>query len=335
MTALASNSTVPMVNDEGVDVVALAREIDDWLARDPSRTAATLAQQAGINPRGIWQLRRGKRPLCSLDWADRLTLAMDVPLNVVAPMRDDGTPDRGTTRLGKKLDRHMRCISAEDLKLAYELHWRGVPLNRIARAWQQSGRISYKSPEVASSSMWSLFKARGWLCRDRVDMVRVASTKHGRAGRAQARAYGADYAAYRREQRKRNGDLRDVRCASTNSRGEPCKRFALAGRHHCHAHDPERAAERLQHREAAWAASRARMLRWGDHSTTVEQAIAQYGRPALCRASGICTTVLGKMLAYEPEQRFKPETWAKLDAGITQLEEVSPTRTVPLHGASS
>jgi hypothetical protein len=77
------------------------------------------------------------------------------------------------------------------------------------------------------------------------------------------------------------------------------------------------------------------MLRWGDHSTTVEQAIAQYGRPALCRASGICTTVLGKMLAYEPEQRFKPETWAKLDAGITQLEEVSPTRTVPLHGASS
>ena len=321
MTALASTSPLPVLNEEGVDVVALAREIDDWLTRDPSRTAAQLAQQAGINPRGIWQLRSGKRPLCSLDWADRLTLAMDVPLNVVAPIRDDGTPDRGGTRPGKKLDAHVRCISPEDLKLAYELHWRGVPLNRIARAWQQSGRISYKSPEVASSSLWSLFKARGWLCRDRVEMVRVASTRHGRAGRAQARAYGPDYAAYRREQRKRNGDLRDVRCASTNTRGEPCKRFALADRKHCHAHDPERAAERQQHREQAWAASRARMLRWGDHAPLVHAAIAEHGRPVLCRASGICTTVLGKMLGYSDEQPIKPETWRKLESGIRSLAD--------------
>jgi hypothetical protein len=308
-----------VLNDEGVDVAVLAREIDAWLARDPSRTAATLAQQAGINPRGIWQLRNGRRPLCSLDWADRLTLAMDVPLNVVAPTRGDGTPDRGRARPGKKLDRHMRCITADDLKLAYELHWRGVPLNRIARAWQQSGRVTYKSPEVASSSMWSLFKARGWLCRDRVAMVRVASTKHGRAGRAQARAYGSGYAAYRRAQRKQNGDLRDVRCAASNKRGEPCKRWALADRTHCVAHDPVRAAERQRHREAAWAASRARMLRWGDYSRLVEAAIDEHGRPALCRASGICTSVLGRMLAYDPDQPFKPETWAKLERGIREL----------------
>jgi hypothetical protein len=319
MTALAHTHSLPVLNEEGVDVVALAREIDDWLARDPSRTAAQLAQQAGINPRGIWQLRRGKRPLCSLDWADRLTLAMDMPLNVVAPARDDGTPDRGAVRLGKKLDAHVRCISPEDLKLAYELHWRGVPLNRIARAWQQAGRVSYKSPEAASSSLYSLFKARGWLCRDRVAMVRVASTKHGRAGRAQARAYGPDYAAYRRQQRKRNGDLRDVRCASTSTRGEPCKRFALADREHCHAHDPERAAERQQAREAAWAASRARMLRWGDHAPLVHAALAEHGRPALCQASGICTTVLGRLLGYTEEQPFKPETWRKLERGIALL----------------
>jgi hypothetical protein len=323
MTALASTPSVPVLNDDGVDVAALAREIDDWLGRDASRTATRLAQHAGINPRGIWQIRNGKRPLCSLDWADRLTLAMDVPLNVVAPMRDDGTPDHGSKRLGKKLDAHMRCISSEDLRLAYELHWRGVPLNRIARAWQQSGRISYKSPEVASSSMWSLFKARGWLLRDRVEMVRVASTKHGRAGRAQARAYNADYAAYRREQRKRNGDLRDVRCQSTNTRGEPCMRFALAGSQHCHAHAPERAAERQRHRERAWAASKARMLRWSDYAPLVHAAIDEHGRPAVCRASGICTTVLGKMLAYSAEQPFKPETWRKLEQGIASLTDGS------------
>lgn len=168
--------------------------------------------------------------------------------------------------------------------------------------------------------MWSLFKARGWLCRDRIEMVRIASTKHGRAGRAQARTYGPDYSAYRREQRKRNGDLRDVRCAATNTRGEPCKRFALADRQHCHAHDPERAAERQRTREAAWAASHARMLRWGDHAPDVQRAITTHGRPALCHASGICTTVLGKMLTYQPDQRFKPETWAKLRRGITALD---------------
>ena len=153
-------TTTPSLNAEGVDPIALASEIEQWLARTGT-TAARLAEHAGIDPRGIWQLRNFKRPHVTLDWADRLTLAIDVPLAVVAPPASEESEVR-ETRLGKKLDRHMRCISAEDLKLAYELHWRGVPLNRIARAWQQSGRITYKSPEVASSSMWSLFEARCW-----------------------------------------------------------------------------------------------------------------------------------------------------------------------------
>jgi hypothetical protein len=161
--------------------------------------------------------------------------------------------------------------------------------------------------------------ARGWPRRDRIDMVRRASTKHGRAGRAQAREYGPDYAAYRRQQRKRSGYLRDVRCEATNKNGEPCKRFALAERAHCVTHDPQRAQERQRIMQAAWKASRARMLRWGDHRAAIEQAIAAHGRPALCRSSGICTTVLGKMLGYDDEQAIKPETWRKLRAGIEAL----------------
>lgn len=310
---------IPSLNDEGVDVAALAREIEAWLERDPSRTTKQLAEQAGINPRGIWQIRNHRRPLCSLDWADRLTLTMDVPLNAVAPVSEDVADPQGRKRCGKKLDRHLRCISPEDLKLAYELHWRGVPLNRIAREWQRSGRTTYTSEVAAASSMWSLFDARGWPRRDRIDMVRRASTKHGRAGRAQAREYGPDYAAYRRQQRKRAGYLRDVRCAATNVDGKPCRRFALSDRSHCVAHDPQRAAERERTMQAAWAASRARMLRWGDHRTEVEHALAEHGRPAVCRASGICTTVLGKMLRYDDDQPIKPETWTKLNAGIRSL----------------
>ena len=59
--------------------------------------------------------------------------------------------------------------------------------------------------------------------------------------------------------------------------------------------------------------------RVGDHAEQVEAAIAEHDRPSVCRASRICTTVLGKMLTYEPDQRFKPETWARLAAGIAAL----------------
>lgn len=311
--------TTIYLNSEGVDQAALAEAIEQWLARSPDNTAALLAQHAGINARGIWQLRNLKRPEVTLDWADRLTLAMDIPLSEVAPTRDDGAPDDGGARLGKHLNRHMRCITAGDLKLAYELHWRGVPLNRIARAWQRSGRVTYKSEEVASSSMWQAFKARGWLCRDRIEMVRVASTKHGRAGRAQARAYGPDYAAYRRAQRRRAGYVQDRPCASPNKSGDPCKRWALAGKQHCVAHDPERVEQRQRIMDAAWTASRARMLRWGDLRPRVDCAIVEHGRPALVRASGISSTVLGRMLRYGEEQPIKPETWTKLEQGIERL----------------
>ncbi|MCW2927892.1 MAG: hypothetical protein JWM86_1860 [Thermoleophilia bacterium] len=314
--------TARTLNAEGVDAVELASTIERWLAFDPDRTAAMLAEHAGINPRGIWQLRNHQRPACSLDWADRLTLAMDVPLNAVAPTRDvesDGATAGLGPRRGKRLGAHVNHISPDDLKLAHDLHWRGVPLRRIARAWQQSGRITYATENAAVSSLYSLFEARGWSRRDRIEMVRRVSTKHGRAGRAQARRYGPDYAAYRRTQRKRNGDLRDVRCAVSNKSGEPCKRWALAGKQHCVTHDPDRAAERARTMQAAWAASRARMLRWGDYRPAVQTAVDQHGQSALARASGVCVTVIGRMLRYDEEQPIKPETWAKLEWGITRL----------------
>lgn len=314
--------TARTLNVEGVDPTELASAIEAWLASDPDRTAAMLAEHAGINPRGIWQLRNHQRPACSLDWADRLTLAMDVPLDSVAPSRDPQYDNQSATfgpRRGKRLGAHVKHISPDDLKLAHDLHWRGVPLRRIARAWQQTGRITYATENAAISSLYSLFEARGWPRRDRIEMVRRVSTKHGRAGRAQARRYGPDYAAYRRAQRKRNGDLRDVRCAATNKTGEPCKRWALADKLHCVAHDPDRATERARVMEAAWAASRARMLRWGDHRLVVENAIEQHGQAALARASGICATVVGRMLRYEDGQPIKPETWVKLKRGMASL----------------
>ena len=57
-----------------------------------------------------------------------------------------------------------------------------------------------------------------------------------------------------------------------------------------------------------------------DGAAVVRAAIAEHGRPALCRASGICTTVLGKMLAYADDQPIKPETWRKLETGIAAMD---------------
>ena len=211
-------------------------------------------------------------------------------------------------------------MTEQDLKLAHDIHRCGVPLRRIARAWQIAGRTSYASENAAVTSMYKAFELRGWPRHDRIEMVRRVSLRHGRAGRAQAREYRPDYAAYRRQQRKRSGYLRDVRCAARNKDGCPCQRWALAGKLHCVAHDPERQAERQRVLEAAWAASRARMLRWGDLRPQVEAAIAEHGRPQLVRASGMETTVIGRMLRYGDEQAVKPETWAKLGRGIETLQ---------------
>lgn len=314
------------VNAAGVDVAALAREIETWLTADPSHSIRVLADHSGIHERGIWQIRNARRPACSLDWADRLCLAMDVDLDRVAPLDAHPSPAR---RSGKPVGKHLLHISEPDLQLAHDLHRRGVPLRRIARSWQQAGRTTYASENAAVTSMYTAFELRGWPRHDRIEMVRRVSLKHGRAGRAQAREYGPDYAAYRRQQRKRSGYLRDVRCAARNKDGGPCRRWALAGKQHCVAHDPERQAERQRVLEAAWAASRARMLRWGDLRPQVEAAIAKHGRPALVRTSGMATTVIGRMLRYGDEQPVKPETWSKLREGIERLESGRSTGARP------
>jgi len=83
------------LNSEGVDQAALAESIEQWLTGSPDRTATRLAQHSGIHARGISQIRRLARPEVSLDWADRLTLAMDIPLGEIAPASPDFHARRG------------------------------------------------------------------------------------------------------------------------------------------------------------------------------------------------------------------------------------------------
>lgn len=121
----------PALNAEGVDALALARSMEQWLSSDQARTARILCDHSGVRERGISQIRTSKRPHCSFDWADRLCLAMDIDLQLIAPL--DMPPDRPRNRSGKPLDRHLQNISSGDLKLAHDLHWLGVPLRRCSR----------------------------------------------------------------------------------------------------------------------------------------------------------------------------------------------------------
>ncbi len=130
-------TTTPSLNAEGVDPIALAGEIEQWLARTGT-TASRLAEHAGIDPRGIWQLRNFKRPHVTLDWADRLTLAMDVPLAVVAPPTNE-EPEARATRLGKKLDRHM---NAESIAQAGRRSLPGEAVHGVGAAGVSDGRSS-------------------------------------------------------------------------------------------------------------------------------------------------------------------------------------------------
>lgn len=98
--------TTTTVNEHGVDTSRLAEEIERWIARLEQNTTTLLAVRSGVSPEGIRQLRRGARPRCTLDWADRLTIAMNIHLNRVAPW-----PPPTSARCAETRRRSDRCRS--------------------------------------------------------------------------------------------------------------------------------------------------------------------------------------------------------------------------------
>lgn len=330
-----------------IDPNLLADAIERYL--DAGETQTNLASESRVPARTIYAVRQRDRQI-SIDIADRLCLAMQIPLEDVAPLeqttgelrdgwcsscreyvgvgRDRACPwCEKTVPVGKKRgtsnpDKALKCITPELLAVAYQVYGRGLSVRRVAElVWP---RTTYASPTSCKEGLFGAWRTRGWKCRPQRQVTIERNFKHGRSTRAQAALRPGDtgyeeYRQYRRDQLRASGAVRDVKCSAVSVAGVPCARFALTGKEHCVAHDPERAAERRAVLEAAWARSRARMLRWGDHAQAVRDTIEVHGRPALCRASGVSTTVIGRMLKYDDDQPIKPETWAKLARGIEQL----------------
>jgi hypothetical protein len=88
----------------------------------------------------------------------------------------------------------------------------------------------YASVASCANTLHEIFVARGWPTYQR----EYAMTTHGKLLRERRDP------EYRRAQRVKRGEIRDVRCAGVTRAGAACSRPAMRGAEHCHVHAPER-----------------------------------------------------------------------------------------------
>jgi hypothetical protein len=137
------------------------------------------------------------------------------------------------------------------LHVAHIKHDRSI--NELAKSiYAKAGYKSHHGCAVAISNGW---KRLGLQARDRIEMTVIKSLKHGRAGRQQQREHGPDYAAYRREQKRKNGEVHGRRCQGVRQnpprKGQPCNSSALWDSEYCYQHDSRFAQQRARHLQDA------------------------------------------------------------------------------------
>lgn len=137
------------------------------------------------------------------------------------------------------------------LHVAHVEHDRSI--NELAKSIY--GKVGYKSHHGCAVAISNGWKRLGLQARGRIEMTVLKSFKHGRAGRAQQREHGPDYAAYRREQKRKNGETHGRRCEGVRQqyprKGQPCSSNALWDSNYCYQHDPRSEDQRNQHLERA------------------------------------------------------------------------------------
>lgn len=116
------------------------------------------------------------------------------------------------------------------LEQAHELHKAGQSLRSISQ--ELLPQTGYSSPKSLLMALSAQFRHRGWYIRPRIEATVKAHLKHGRTRDPK----------YRREQRRKSGEVRGVLCAGIKMgpprKGEPCQHYAMAGSDYCRQHDP-------------------------------------------------------------------------------------------------
>lgn len=212
-------------------------------------------------------------------------------------------------RSGKPVGKHMKHITPELLDVAHLLYDRGLSMRQVAEAILD--RTGYANVNAAVASLYEAFRLRGWQRRERITAVKARCTKHGRASRTDRSS--DDHLAYRREMRAKLEAARRPECAA-----DECNRRAMNGRDHCHIHDPEAAAKRLERVTQARALRAAQMHRWGDVKAPIIEWAAQQRYPAmrLAEASGVPEATVRRTLRKHDDDQITPELLARLTNGI-------------------
>lgn len=157
--------------------------------------------------------------------------------------------------------RQPRHLTEEQLLDARRLYATGLSLRDVAERIYPD--TSYASVGAASTSLYSLFKTRGWKLRPQREVTRARSTKHGRKGRKQTREQQNAYRRWLSQQRgwkAIQGPGRPI-CTAVRQqppgKGNPCKHHALTDSEYCWSHDPRYELNR----QAQTARTRARISR--------------------------------------------------------------------------
>jgi hypothetical protein len=158
---------------------------------------------------------------------------------------------RGRKVAGGEKRRKPKHITEEQLLQARALYASGLSLRAVAV--QLYPESSYASVGACSTSLYSLFKTRGWKLRPQGEVTAARNFKHGRKPRAQSSEQQNAYRRWLAAQRgwktiQGPGRPLCIDVVRNGARkGQPCQHRALDGSDRCYSHDPARAEQRAAH----------------------------------------------------------------------------------------
>ena len=225
-------------------------------------TCSTCGFQTGANVDDSRKPRRRRRrkPLKEGQAAFGIVCRCGAPKTKQAHCcRACGQKRRSGRQLGPRPNHApAKNITDELLLECRRLYASGLSIRQIAE--QIHPRTTYASVNACKTSLFSLFKTRGWKLRPQAEVTRARSTKHGRKPRKRTNEQERSYRRWLRDQRgwkALQGPGRPI-CKGVKlqppGKGSPCEHHALEDSEYCYSHDPRRELER----QAACAKMRAR-----------------------------------------------------------------------------
>lgn len=138
--------------------------------------------------------------------------------------------------------RPAKNITDELLAEARRLYATGLSIRQIAERIHP--RTSYASVNACKTSLYSLFKTRGWKLRPQPEVTAGRNFKHGRKARKQTNEQQNAYRHWLAAQRgwtAVQGPGRPI-CKGVRrqypGKGKPCQHHALTDSEYCYSHDP-------------------------------------------------------------------------------------------------